>query len=162
MKLQAISAPAGGTSSEEPEEENMARAVLQAAQKKVVSQVSGWSQLQTAGTIQVWWYRFCAVKFQLLNTCFDSQVQKKAFIENTVPLIISLKSLLEQKHSPVLRDLMAYLQVTPPLCIFIPLLWVELVCSMTTCTIIKTKQCTKINHYTLHKGRIHIVLYWIA
>ncbi|XP_042290067.1 condensin-2 complex subunit D3 [Thunnus maccoyii] len=80
MKLQAISAPAGGASGEEPEEENMAtmaKAVLQAAQKKVVS-----------------------------------QVQKKAFIENTVPLIISLKSLLEQKHSPVLRDLMAYLQVT--------------------------------------------------
>ncbi|XP_032383575.1 condensin-2 complex subunit D3 [Etheostoma spectabile] len=40
------------------------------------------------------------------------QVQKKAFIENTVPLIISLKSLLEQKRSPVLRDLMSYLQVT--------------------------------------------------
>ncbi|XP_062286238.1 condensin-2 complex subunit D3 isoform X2 [Scomber scombrus] len=80
MKLQAISVPAGGIPGEEPEEENvatMAKAVLQAAQKKVVS-----------------------------------QVQKKAFIENTVPLIISLKSLLEQKHSPVLRDLMAYLQVT--------------------------------------------------
>ncbi|XP_074503106.1 condensin-2 complex subunit D3 [Sebastes fasciatus] len=80
MKLQAISAPAGGAAGEEPEEENMAtmaKVVLQAARKKVVS-----------------------------------QVQKKAFIENTVPLIISLKSLLEQKRSPVLRDLMAYLQVT--------------------------------------------------
>ncbi|GAA6228439.1 condensin-2 complex subunit D3 [Lates japonicus] len=80
MKLQAISALAGVMSGEEPEEENMttmAKAVLQAAQKKVVT-----------------------------------QVQKKAFIENTVPLIISLKSLLEQKRSPVLRDLMAYLQVT--------------------------------------------------
>ncbi|XP_060896813.1 condensin-2 complex subunit D3 [Labrus mixtus] len=80
MKLQAVSAPAGGPAEEEPEEENMAnmaKAVLQAAQKKVVS-----------------------------------QVQKKAFIENTVPLIIGLKSLLEQKRSPVLRDLMAYLQVT--------------------------------------------------
>lgn len=44
---------------------------------------------------------------------FDAQVQKKAFIENTVPLIIGLKSLLEQKRSPVLRDLMAYLQVRP-------------------------------------------------
>ncbi|XP_056250604.1 condensin-2 complex subunit D3 [Seriola aureovittata] len=78
MKLQAISAPAG--SGEEPEEENMAnmaKVVLQAAQKKVVTQVA-----------------------------------KKAFIENTVPLIISLKNLLEQKRSPVLRDLMAYLQVT--------------------------------------------------
>lgn len=45
------------------------------------------------------------------SVCFDPQVQKKAFIENTVPLIISLKSLLEQKRSPVLRDLMTYLQV---------------------------------------------------
>uniref|UniRef100_A0A7N8WQ28 Non-SMC condensin II complex, subunit D3 n=1 Tax=Mastacembelus armatus TaxID=205130 RepID=A0A7N8WQ28_9TELE len=80
MKLQVTCTPAGGAAGEEPEEENMhtmAKAVLQAAQKKVVS-----------------------------------QVQKKTFIENTVPLIISLKSLLEQKHSPVLRDLMAYLQVT--------------------------------------------------
>lgn len=43
MKLQAISALAGVTSGEEPEEENMAtmaKAVLQAAQKKVVTQVS--------------------------------------------------------------------------------------------------------------------------
>ncbi|KAK9541070.1 hypothetical protein VZT92_001145 [Zoarces viviparus] len=80
MKLQAISTPAGSAAGEEPEEENMAtmaKAVLQVAQKKVVS-----------------------------------QVQKKAFIENTVPLIIGLKSLLEQKRSPVLGDLMAYLQVT--------------------------------------------------
>ncbi|XP_035518951.1 condensin-2 complex subunit D3 [Morone saxatilis] len=80
MKLQAISTAAGGAAGEEPEEENMAnmaKAVLQAAQKKVVS-----------------------------------QVQKKAFVENTVPLIIGLKNLLEQKRSPVLRDLMAYLQVT--------------------------------------------------
>lgn len=42
---------------------------------------------------------------------FNPKVQKKAFIENTVPLIISLKSLLEQKRSPVLKDLMSYLQV---------------------------------------------------
>ncbi|XP_056902847.1 condensin-2 complex subunit D3 [Takifugu flavidus] len=79
MKLQAISSTAGA--GEEPEEEErmatMAKSVLQAAQKKVVS-----------------------------------QVQKKVFIENTVPLIISLKRLLEQKHSPVLKDLMTYLQVT--------------------------------------------------
>ncbi|XP_017277136.1 condensin-2 complex subunit D3 isoform X2 [Kryptolebias marmoratus] len=80
MKLQAISAPAGGAGGEEPEEENMAtmtKAVMQAAQKKVVS-----------------------------------QVQRRAFIENTVPLIITLKSLLEQKRSSVLRELMGYLQVT--------------------------------------------------
>ncbi|XP_034081160.1 condensin-2 complex subunit D3 [Gymnodraco acuticeps] len=80
MKLQAISRPSGGAAAEEVEEENMAimaRAVMQAAQKKVVS-----------------------------------QVQKKVFIENVVPVIITLKSLLEQKRSPVLRDLMAYLQVT--------------------------------------------------
>lgn len=77
MKLQAMKSL--GAAADEPEEENMvmAKAVLEAAQKKVVS-----------------------------------QVQKKAFIENTVPLIISLKHLLEQKRSPVLKDLMAYLQVT--------------------------------------------------
>ncbi|KAM9364165.1 LOW QUALITY PROTEIN: condensin-2 complex subunit D3-L-like [Pholidichthys leucotaenia] len=80
MKLQAMSASAGGATAEEGEEENMAtmaKAIMQAAQKKVVS-----------------------------------QVQKKTFIQNIVPLIISLKHLLEQKRSPVLRDLMAYLQVT--------------------------------------------------
>ncbi|XP_030012337.1 condensin-2 complex subunit D3 isoform X2 [Sphaeramia orbicularis] len=79
MKLQAVSSTAAGSVGDEPEEENMAtvaKAVLEAAQKKVVS-----------------------------------QIQKKAFIENTVPLIISLKNLLEQKRSPVLRELMAYLKV---------------------------------------------------
>ncbi|KAM9804090.1 condensin-2 complex subunit D3 [Neosynchiropus ocellatus] len=77
MKLQAIRAPAGAAAGDELEEENMAKAVLQAAQKKAIS-----------------------------------HVQKKAFIANTVPLIISLKTLLEQKRSSVLRDLMSYLQVT--------------------------------------------------
>lgn len=48
---------------------------------------------------------------QLLTSCFDPQVQKKAFIENMVPVIINLKNLLEQKRSRVLRDLMVYLQV---------------------------------------------------
>lgn len=78
MKLQAMKS-SGASAADEPEEENviMAKAVLEAAQKKVVS-----------------------------------QVQKKAFIENTVPLIISLKHLLEQKRSAVIKDLMAYLQVT--------------------------------------------------
>lgn len=48
MKLQAISAPAGSAAGEEPEEENMAtmaKVVLQAARKKVVSQVSNVGQL---------------------------------------------------------------------------------------------------------------------
>lgn len=44
MKLQAMSSTAGAVAGEEPEEEErmatMAKAVLQAAQKKVVSQVS--------------------------------------------------------------------------------------------------------------------------
>ncbi|XP_072293135.1 condensin-2 complex subunit D3 [Eucyclogobius newberryi] len=75
MKLQAMKSSGGAA--EEPEEENMAKAVLEAAQKKIVS-----------------------------------QVHKKVFIEHTVPLIISLKHCLEQKRSPVLKDLMAYLQVT--------------------------------------------------
>lgn len=48
MKLQAISAPAGVTTGEEAEDENMAtvaKAVLQAAQNKVVSQVSSSSNV---------------------------------------------------------------------------------------------------------------------
>uniref|UniRef100_A0A8C2JYC7 Condensin-2 complex subunit D3 n=1 Tax=Cyprinus carpio TaxID=7962 RepID=A0A8C2JYC7_CYPCA len=76
MKLTAMSGPAAG---EEPQEEEMAmaKAVLQVAQKKLVS-----------------------------------QVQKRNFVENVIPIIISLKNMLEEQHSPVLKHLMAYLQVT--------------------------------------------------
>uniref|UniRef100_A0AAY4ABB0 Condensin complex subunit 1 C-terminal domain-containing protein n=1 Tax=Denticeps clupeoides TaxID=299321 RepID=A0AAY4ABB0_9TELE len=41
-----------------------------------------------------------------------SQVQKKNFIENVIPIVIALKSMLEEERSPVLRHLMGYLQVT--------------------------------------------------
>uniref|UniRef100_A0A672MDN0 Condensin-2 complex subunit D3 n=1 Tax=Sinocyclocheilus grahami TaxID=75366 RepID=A0A672MDN0_SINGR len=76
MKLTAMSGPAAG---EEPQEDEMAmaKAVLQVAQKKLVS-----------------------------------QVQKRNFVENVIPIIISLKKTLEEQHSPVLKHLMAYLQVT--------------------------------------------------
>uniref|UniRef100_A0A8C1CFZ5 Condensin-2 complex subunit D3 n=1 Tax=Cyprinus carpio carpio TaxID=630221 RepID=A0A8C1CFZ5_CYPCA len=76
MKLTAMSGPAAG---EEPQEDEMAmaKAVLQVAQKKLVS-----------------------------------QVQKRNFVENVIPIIISLKNMLEEQHSPVLKHLMAYLQVT--------------------------------------------------
>ncbi|XP_062450376.1 condensin-2 complex subunit D3 [Rhea pennata] len=61
----------------QPEEDEMAmaNAVMQAAQKKLIS-----------------------------------QVQKKNFIENIIPIITSLKSLMEQKRIPALRDLMNYLR----------------------------------------------------
>lgn len=121
MKLQAVSSAAGGAAGEEPEEENMAtmaKAVLQAAKKKVVSQVSNLSQVTVVNMrLQVQQESYdrlnCIRSFRsfVSASCCDPQVQKKVFIENTVPLIISLKSLLEQKRSPVLRDLMAYLQV---------------------------------------------------
>ncbi|XP_051494287.1 condensin-2 complex subunit D3 isoform X2 [Apus apus] len=39
-----------------------------------------------------------------------SQVQKKNFVENIIPIISSLKSLMEQKRMPALRDLMNYLR----------------------------------------------------
>ncbi|RLV98116.1 hypothetical protein DV515_00011072, partial [Chloebia gouldiae] len=39
-----------------------------------------------------------------------SQVQKKNFIENIIPIITSLKSLMEQKRIPALKDLMNYLR----------------------------------------------------
>ncbi|KAI2668597.1 Condensin-2 complex subunit D3 [Labeo rohita] len=75
MKLTAMSGPAAG---EEPQEDEMAmaKAVLQVAQKKLVS-----------------------------------QVQKRNFVENVIPIIISLKNMLEEQHSPVLKHLMAYLQL---------------------------------------------------
>ncbi|KAM6370654.1 condensin-2 complex subunit D3 [Pluvialis apricaria] len=39
-----------------------------------------------------------------------SQVQKKNFVENIIPIITSLKYLMEQKRIPALRDLMSYLR----------------------------------------------------
>ncbi|XP_055987450.1 condensin-2 complex subunit D3 isoform X2 [Sorex fumeus] len=39
-----------------------------------------------------------------------SQVQKRNFIENIIPIIITLKSLLEKKKIPALRELMNYLR----------------------------------------------------
>ncbi|XP_027435223.1 condensin-2 complex subunit D3 isoform X1 [Zalophus californianus] len=39
-----------------------------------------------------------------------SQVQKKNFIENIIPIIISLKTLLEKNKIPALRELMTYLR----------------------------------------------------
>ncbi|NXL95150.1 CNDD3 protein, partial [Alectura lathami] len=61
----------------QPEEDEMAmaNAVMQAAQKKLIS-----------------------------------QVQKKNFIENVIPIITELKCLMEQKRMPALRDLMNYLR----------------------------------------------------
>ncbi|NWR85142.1 CNDD3 protein, partial [Furnarius figulus] len=61
----------------QPEEDEMAmaNAVMQVAQKKLIS-----------------------------------QVQKKNFIENVIPIITSLKSLMEQKRIPALKDLMNYLR----------------------------------------------------
>ncbi|KAM9449550.1 condensin-2 complex subunit D3 [Clarias gariepinus] len=41
-----------------------------------------------------------------------SQVQKKNFVENVIPMVIALKNMLEEKRLPVLKHLMAYLQVT--------------------------------------------------
>uniref|UniRef100_A0A6J0TKZ6 Condensin-2 complex subunit D3 n=1 Tax=Pogona vitticeps TaxID=103695 RepID=A0A6J0TKZ6_9SAUR len=61
----------------QPEEDElaMANAVMQVAQKKLIS-----------------------------------QVQKKHFVENVIPIITSLKALLEQSRLPALRDLMNYLR----------------------------------------------------
>ncbi|NXS51428.1 CNDD3 protein, partial [Brachypteracias leptosomus] len=59
----------------EEDELAMANAVMQAAQKKLIS-----------------------------------QVQKKNFVENIIPIITALKTLMEQKRIPALRDLMNYLR----------------------------------------------------
>ncbi|XP_010892297.2 condensin-2 complex subunit D3 isoform X3 [Esox lucius] len=79
IKLSALSGAAGlgGDEPQEDEQMAMAKAVMEVAQKKAIS-----------------------------------QVQKKVFIESMIPIIIHLKSILEQKRSPVLKDLMGYLQLT--------------------------------------------------
>lgn len=42
------------------------------------------------------------------------QVQKRNFIENIIPIIISLKTVLEKNKVPALRELMNYLRVRCP------------------------------------------------
>ncbi|NXC02411.1 CNDD3 protein, partial [Orthonyx spaldingii] len=46
------------------------------------------------------------VVMQVAQKKLISQVQKKNFIENIIPIITSLKSLMEQKRIPALKDLM--------------------------------------------------------
>lgn len=48
------------------------------------------------------------IKFECV---LPEQVQKKNFVENVIPMVIALKNMLEEKRLPVLKHLMAYLQV---------------------------------------------------
>nr|XP_033774995.1 condensin-2 complex subunit D3 isoform X2 [Geotrypetes seraphini] len=75
IKLSAMRSKPGEDIQPDDDEMAMANAVIQVAQKKLIS-----------------------------------QVQKKNFIENIIPIITSLKSFLEQKRIPSLRDLMNYLR----------------------------------------------------
>ncbi|NWS73086.1 CNDD3 protein, partial [Crotophaga sulcirostris] len=50
------------------------------------------------------------VVMQVAQRKLISQVQKKNFVENVIPIITSLKTLMEQKRIPALRDLMSYLR----------------------------------------------------
>ncbi|XP_044137939.1 condensin-2 complex subunit D3 [Bufo gargarizans] len=76
IKLSAMrSKPGEETVGGDDDEMAMANAVMQVAQKKLIS-----------------------------------QVQKKNFVENIIPIISSLKGLLEQQRIPALRDLMNYLR----------------------------------------------------
>lgn len=47
--------------------------------------------------------------------CVFLQVQKRNFIENIIPIIISLKTVLEKNKIPALRELMNYLRVNEEL-----------------------------------------------
>ncbi|KAJ1175182.1 hypothetical protein NDU88_000473 [Pleurodeles waltl] len=75
IKLSAMRSKPGEDIQADDDEIAMANAVMQAAQKKLIS-----------------------------------QVQKKIFIENIIPIITSLKGFLEQKRIPALRELMNYLR----------------------------------------------------
>ncbi|XP_064029142.1 condensin-2 complex subunit D3 isoform X2 [Pogoniulus pusillus] len=50
------------------------------------------------------------VVMQVAQKKIISQIQKKNFVENIIPIITSLKSLMERKRIPALRDLMNYLR----------------------------------------------------
>lgn len=52
----------------------------------------------------------CIPEMRLLSL----QVQKRNFIENIIPIIISLKTVLEKNKVPALRELMNYLRVRLP------------------------------------------------
>ncbi|KAF7686726.1 condensin-2 complex subunit D3 [Silurus meridionalis] len=52
-----------------------------------------------------------AVAKAVLQKKLVSQVQKKNFVENMIPMVIALKNMLEEKRLPVLKHLMSYLQV---------------------------------------------------
>ncbi|XP_072012660.1 condensin-2 complex subunit D3 [Engystomops pustulosus] len=75
IKLSAMRSKPGENNGVDDDEMAMANAVMQVAQKKLIS-----------------------------------QVQKKNFVENIIPIISSLKGLLEQQRIPALRDLMNYLR----------------------------------------------------
>ncbi|XP_041098371.1 condensin-2 complex subunit D3 [Polyodon spathula] len=75
IKLSTMRSKPGEEVQPEDDEIAMATAVMQVAQKKLIS-----------------------------------QVQKKNFIENVIPIITSLKSMLEQMRIPALRELMSYLR----------------------------------------------------
>ncbi|MGH0159308.1 UNVERIFIED_CONTAM: hypothetical protein FKN15_040679 [Acipenser sinensis] len=75
IKLSTMRSKPGKEVQPDDDEIAMATAVMQVAQKKLIS-----------------------------------QVQKKIFIENVIPIITSLKSMLEQMRIPALRELMSYLR----------------------------------------------------
>ncbi|OCT72259.1 hypothetical protein XELAEV_18035230mg [Xenopus laevis] len=75
IKLSAMRSKPGEDVGADDDEMAMANAVMQAAQKKLIS-----------------------------------QVQKKNFVENIIPIITSLKGFLEQHRIPAVRDLMNYLR----------------------------------------------------
>ncbi|MGH0146152.1 UNVERIFIED_CONTAM: hypothetical protein FKN15_055309 [Acipenser sinensis] len=75
IKLSTMRSKPGEEVQPDDDEIAMATAVMQVAQKKLIS-----------------------------------QVQKKIFIENVIPIITSLKSMLEQMRIPALRELMSYLR----------------------------------------------------
>jgi len=52
---------------------------------------------------------FAIAYFRTVIILFFAQIVKKNVIENIVPIIIHLKHLLEEKHSPLLGPLMQYL-----------------------------------------------------
>jgi condensin-2 complex subunit D3 len=51
-----------------------------------------------------------SAKLNLITSKLHLQISRKIAVENTIPIVIRLKHLLESRHSPLLRNLMLFLR----------------------------------------------------
>ena len=81
-------------------------------------------------------YSTCSVIYKFvvshMSTYDTVQIVKKNTIENIVPIVISVKHLFEQKHSPLLKDLLLCLKEIMQVCDACPYMHMYN-CALRTC-----------------------------